>query len=50
VKELAAEMLRAADVVEAVSGLYGAAHPTKYAWTAEQLRTEAPMVDGEAAL
>jgi hypothetical protein len=50
VKELAAEMLHAADVVEAVAGLYGAINPAKFSWSAEDLRREAPHVAAEASL
>jgi hypothetical protein len=47
---LADAMRSAADVLEAVSGLYDAAVPAKYEWSAEALRAEAPHVEAEDSL
>ena len=46
-RQLAAGMLAAADTLEAVSALYDAAHPSRYAWSADDLRKEAPYVESE---
>lgn len=44
---LSEDMLKAADVLAAVSGLYNASCPDRYPWTAIELRTEARFVEAE---
>jgi hypothetical protein len=49
-RELATAMRAAADTLEAVSGLYDAASPPRYPWSAEELRREAEHVEAEPSL
>lgn len=49
-RALADAMRVAADTLEAVSGLYDAAHPDRYEWSADALRREAPFVEEEPNL
>lgn len=49
-RELAHEMRTAADTLEAVSGLYDAANPPLYPWSAAELRREAEHVEQDTSL
>jgi hypothetical protein len=40
-------MRQAAETLIAVSGLYDAAYPSEYPWTAAELLREAPHVESE---